>query len=215
MPKTPEIRRPETNYPAIHPSIILASSSAYRQQLLRQLGLPFSAMAPDIDESPQSNEQAEALVQRLAYEKAWCIFQQNPDHIVIGSDQLALDPWDQWLNKPQTQEKAFAQLRACSGRRVRFLTSLCVLSPHQAPIQDRVVTQVDFRHLTDQQIEHYLQREQPFDCAGSFKAEGLGIALFERLTSDDPSALIGLPLIALTQALQQLGIDPLSHANSL
>lgn len=188
------------------PSIVLASSSPYRRALLERLGLPFSAASPDINETPCAGETAAALVQRLARAKAAALAEAFPRHLIIGSDQVAcLD--DDILGKPGNRENAQRQLRAASGRRVEFLTGLCVLDSASG-ISHSVVEpfSVVFRQLSDTAIDHYLEREQPFDCAGSFKSEGLGIALFERLQGDDPNALIGLPLIRLVDLLSRFGV---------
>lgn len=188
------------------PSIVLASSSPYRRALLEKLGLPFISASPSIDETPIAGETPQALVARLAAEKTLALASYYLNSWIIGSDQVAhLD--GAILGKPGNKENAFAQLRACSGRRVEFLTGLCLLdcaSGHSQTIVEPFA--VVFRKLSDAQINHYLDKEQPFDCAGSFKSEGLGIALFERLEGDDPNALIGLPLIRLVTLLQQAGI---------
>jgi MAF protein len=188
-------------------SLVLASSSLYRRALLEKLGLPFSCVSPAIDEAPSPGETAHALVARLATKKAQALAVHHPDSWIIGSDQVAcLD--DAILGKAGNHANAFAQLRACSGRRVEFLTGLCLLDSRSGQAQTIVEPfVVVFRLLSDSQINHYLERERPFDCAGSFKAEGLGIALFERLEGDDPNALIGLPLIRLVTLLQQAGVD--------
>jgi MAF protein len=181
----------------------------YRRALLEKLGLPFVCASPAIDEAPAAGETAHALVARLAMEKAQALATQHPDSLIIGSDQVArLD--DAILGKPGNHANAWAQLRACSGRRVEFLTGLCLLDSRSGQLRTVVEPfAVVFRQLSDIQINHYLEQEQPFDCAGSFKVEGLGIALFERLEGDDPNALIGLPLIRLVTLLQQAGVDVL------
>ncbi|WP_373332423.1 nucleoside triphosphate pyrophosphatase [Thiopseudomonas alkaliphila] len=185
--------------------IILASSSPYRQQLLQRLGLPFSAVAPAIDETPRPEEAPQQLVQRLALEKAEALAERFPQHLIIGSDQVCVRQ-QQILGKPHTHQAATVQLQAASDQELYFYTGLTVLnSATQQSLSDCVSTTVKFRPLSAAQIERYLQAEQPYDCAGSFKAEGLGISLFRYLRSDDPTALIGLPLIALTTLLQQLG----------
>jgi MAF protein len=188
------------------PSIVLASSSTYRRALLEKFGLPFICASPAIDETALPQETAQTLVARLATAKAQALAAQYPNSWIIGSDQVAhLD--GEILGKPGTHENAFAQLRTCSGRRVEFLTGLCLLESASGKFQTRVEPfAVVFRQLSAAQINRYLAREQPFDCAGSFKAEGLGIALFERLQGDDPNALIGLPLIRLVTLLEQAGI---------
>jgi septum formation protein len=191
----------------VHHPVVLASSSASRRQLLARLGLIFDYSAPDIDERPRHGETALALVRRLAGAKAVAVAGRYPAATVIGSDQVALNG-DAIMGKPGTRENAVTQLQAASGRSVSFLTSLCVLQPgSQKTIIEVVETEVVFRRLSITQIESYVDAEQPFDCAGSFKAEGLGIALFERISSNDPTALLGLPLIALVGMLNACGLD--------
>ncbi|MDQ2075670.1 nucleoside triphosphate pyrophosphatase [Marinimicrobium sp. ABcell2] len=190
--------------------LILASSSPYRRQLLERLGLPFSSQSPDVDERPAPGEPAKALVKRLAEAKARALSEAHPGKLIIGSDQVAvLD--GQILGKPGNFERARAQLLAASGRSVEFLTGLCLLNTdtgtchvHCEPFR------VHFRDLSPQQVEMYIKKEEPYDCAGSFKAEGLGIRLFQALEGRDPNALIGLPLIALIDLLQTEGVDPLN-----
>jgi septum formation protein len=190
-------------------TLILASTSTYRRLLLQRLGLEFTVQAPAVDESAQPGESAHTLVQRLAVEKACAVALNNPSAVVIGADQLAcLD--EQVLGKPGTIANAQRQLAACSAQRVEFLTavSVCCGAQRCVTVVDR--TSVQFRELSQQAIRTYVAREQPLDCAGAFKAEGLGIALFSSIHSDDPTALIGLPLIKLCTLLQQFGIDPLA-----
>ena len=189
------------------PQLVLASSSIYRRALLDKLGLPFIAESSSIDETPLPDESADTLVQRLALAKATALAAKYPSHLIIGSDQVAtLD--GKILGKPGNLTNALEQLRACNGRRVTFLTGLTLLDSRSG-LSTTVIEpfSVCFRRLSDHQIERYLEREQPFDCAGSFKAEGLGIALFESMHGDDPNALIGLPLIRLVTLLQQAGIS--------
>lgn len=190
-------------------NILLASSSSYRQALLGKLGLHFEAAAPDIDESQHPNEPITTLVQRLALAKAKALAEAFPQHLIIGSDQLAsLD--GQILGKPGNFSRAFEQLRQCQGQTVRFYTGLCLLNPEQNHHQLSLETySVTFRPLTDRQITRYLELEEPYDCAGSFKSEGLGISLFNSLQGEDPNTLVGLPLIALIRMLNKEGIDPL------
>ena len=191
------------------PRIVLASSSPYRQALLRRVLPEFSTAAPDIDESPLPAEAPETLVRRLAEAKARAVALTHPDALIIGSDQVAA-LGAQLLTKPGHRSRAIEQLRACSGHSVRFCTGLCVLDAPSATADVLVEAfTVHFLSLSPAQIEHYIDREQPLDCAGAFKAEGLGVALFERLEGDDPSSLIGLPLIALCGLLRKRGIDPL------
>ncbi|MBP7547325.1 MAG: septum formation inhibitor Maf [Corallincola sp.] len=198
----------------MHRPLILASTSPYRRALLEKLGLPFACIAPQVDEQPQTGESAQALVERLARAKAAAIAAQYPDALVIGSDQVAVID-GVILGKPHSHDRAFAQLQAASGKAVTFLTGLALV--HQAG--GRVLSlvepfEVKFRRLSEQSIEHYLRLEQPYDCAGSFKSEGLGISLFEALQGRDPNALIGLPLIALIDLLTELGYDTLAAARA-
>lgn len=190
-----------------HLPVLLASSSRYRRRLLERLHLPFIWASPDIDESPQPGEAAEHLVRRLAEAKARALAASHPGHLIIGSDQVAC-LGETILGKPGNLANARQQLRASSGQTVRFLTGLCLLNSGSDHCQVLVEPfEVHFRRLSDQQIDRYLEKEQPFDCAGSFKSEGLGIALFEELRGRDPNALIGLPLIALIDLLQAEGIE--------
>lgn len=189
--------------------IVLASSSVYRRELLQRLQLSFEWASPAIDETPQPLETPVALAERLACAKAAALAQRYPRHLIIGSDQVAsLDGAP--LGKPGDFANASKQLQACSGRRVEFTTGLCLLDSSNRSQQSLVESfSVVFRDLSKAQIESYLRREQPFDCAGSFKVEGLGIALFERLEGDDPNSLIGLPLIRLVSLLEQAGVSVL------
>lgn len=187
--------------------LILASGSRYRQELLGRLGLPFKAWAPDVDERPLPAERPRETAIRLARAKAQAAAARFPAAFVIGSDQVAeLD--GQPIGKPGTRENARAQLRAMRGRTVRFHTALCLLDAARAKAREQLVTtEVDFRALTDAEIERYLDREPAFDCAGSAKSEGLGIALLSRLAGDDPTALVGLPLVALATLLRAEGFE--------
>jgi len=190
-------------------TLILASSSSYRRELLQKLTLDFISLSPNIDETALANETPEALVSRLALEKAKAIAKDNPNALIIGSDQVAV-LGKEILTKPHTHERAHKQLSIASGKRVTFLTSLCLYNSESDQYQLKVVTySVDFLVLSEEQIEHYLRKEQPYDCAGSFKSEGLGITLFARISGEDPNSLIGLPLIALTSMLRNEGIEPL------
>lgn len=184
--------------------IILASSSPFRSALLERLGLPFEAVSPDLDERREPGESPAQMVQRLSAAKAAAILQKHPGALVIGSDQTAV-LGDQVLGKPGGHPQAVAQLSACSGREVFFYTGLSVIG-NGLELSDMDCTRVLFRELADDEIERYLKREQPYQSAGSFKVEGLGISLFESVDSDDPTALIGLPLIALCRLLRQAGI---------
>jgi MAF protein len=193
--------------------LLLASSSAYRKQLLEKLQLPFTCASPDIDESIRLDESPHNYVQRLAIEKAKALKDDFPNHIIIGSDQCAvLEAKGQQyvLGKPDTVENAIQQLSQASGQSVTFLTGLCVYnSATQQEISLVEPFIVHFRNLTRTQIERYIDQENPLDCAGSFKSEGLGIRLFSALEGRDPNSLIGLPLIALVDLLEQQGIQVL------
>lgn len=186
--------------------LVLASSSPYRRELLQRLQLPFTCCNPNIDERPLANETPEVLVQRLAVAKARALRAQFLQHLIIGSDQVAvLD--GQILGKPSTAAAAIAQLTAASGRSVTFYTGLCLLDSASGTIQvDCVPFTVHFRTLSPAQISRYIEREQPLDCAGSFKSEGLGISLFRATEGEDATSLIGLPLIRLCDMLSQAGI---------
>ncbi|MCU0935248.1 MAG: Maf family nucleotide pyrophosphatase [Gammaproteobacteria bacterium] len=187
--------------------IVLASTSPYRRELLVRLGLPFRVVSPSIDESARPGETPAALVRRLAEEKARAVAGAYPGALIVGSDQVAvLD--GEVLGKPGTPERAVQQLGRASGRRVEFLTGLCLLDAGSGAAQvDVVPYAVVFRPLGAEQVRRYLEREQPYDAAGSFKSEGLGIALFERMEGEDPTALVGLPLIRLTEMLATAGVD--------
>lgn len=190
--------------------LILASSSKYRKELLQKLTHNFSCVSPNIDESPIENEQHNELVARLALEKARAIAKDHVDALIIGSDQIAVVE-EEIMTKPHTHEKAIEQLTNSSGKELTFLTSLCLYNSKTEQYQlETIPFKVTFLELTYQQIESYLQKEQPYDCAGSFKSEALGIALFSSMEGEDPNSLIGLPLIALTKMLRQEGIEPLN-----
>lgn len=189
--------------------IVLASTSPFRRELLGKLGLEFSTAAPDVDETPLPDESAHALVERLAEAKARAVAAEYPDALIIGSDQVAVLE-EQILGKPGGHDRAMEQLKAASGKAVTFLTGLCLFNSATKNTQTVVEPfNVEFRDLSEAQIENYLRREQPYNCAGSFKSEGLGIALFRRLEGDDPNALVGLPLIRLTRMLQAEEVDVL------
>jgi len=189
--------------------LILASTSRYRAELLGKLGLEFSARAPDVDETPGPGEPAEALVLRLAEAKARAVAASAPQALVIGSDQVAVCR-GRTLGKPGTEARARAQLAELAGQQVLFLTGLCLLDSATGVLQSAIdTTRVTFRPLTAGEIEAYVAREQPLDCAGSFKSEGLGIALFEAIEGKDPNALIGLPLIDLCRMLRNAGVSVL------
>ena len=194
---------------AARPTLILASTSRYRRELLARLHLPFEVEAPGVDETARPRETPAALAERLSREKAAAVAARHPAAVVIGSDQVC-DLEGEALGKPGTHERAVQQLRRLSGRRAVFHTSVCVqrrdtgYERHEAaPVVVR------FRPLREDEIEHYLRTEQPYDCAGSAKCETLGIALLEAIESDDPTALVGLPLIRTTRLLREAGLDVL------
>lgn len=188
------------------PTLVLGSTSPFRREILQKLGLPFETAAPHIDESRRENETPHQLVARLAEEKARAVAGNYPDALIIGSDQVAINEGE-ILGKPHTHERAIEQLQHASGKTVRFLTGLCLYNSATDKVQCEVVPfDVVFRKLTLEQIENYLQREQPYNCAGSFKSEALGITLFERLEGEDPNTLIGLPLIRLVRMLENEGV---------
>jgi 7-methyl-GTP pyrophosphatase len=195
----------DMNTPVYPLPILLASTSPYRRELLERLALPFETAAPAIDESRHPGESPVAMVCRLSEAKARAVaFDQAA--LVIGSDQVAI-LGEEVLGKPVTHERAREQLRRLSGRTVTFLTGLCLLNTATGEAQvDTVPFRVDFRALDEAQIDRYLRQERPYNCAGSFKSEGLGITLFERMEGDDPTALVGLPLIRLTTMLARNGI---------
>jgi septum formation protein len=193
----------------MQPALILASTSRYRRELLERLRLPFTVLAPQVDETPHVGETTAALAERLALAKAGVVATLHPDAIVIGSDQVAeLD--GRPIGKPGGHARAAEQLHAMSGRSVIFHTAVAVRRAATGYARVLVApVRVQFRSLTSPEIEHYLRLEQPYDCAGSAKAEMLGIALLETIHSDDPTALIGLPLIRTCALLREAGIDPL------
>jgi len=186
--------------------LVLASTSAYRRSLLERLGLPFDCAAPGVDESPRDGEAPAETARRLAPAKAAAVAARFPDALIIGSDQVA-SLGALRLEKPGNHANAVRQLQALSGRTAQFDTAVCVLDAARGTARSRLVPcRVTFRPLSDGVIQAYLRREQPYDCAGSAKSEGLGIALIERMETDDPTALIGLPLIALTELLAAAGL---------
>lgn len=188
------------------PRLILASSSAYRRELLSRLHLHFEAIAPHIDETPLPGESPDATALRLAREKAAAVAALNPDALVIGSDQVATLDGAQ-IGKPGDHARALAQLQAMRGRQVVFHTALCLWDGRDGTFQvENVQAFVTFRDLPDAELDAYLRIEQPYDCAGSAKNEGLGIAILERIDSTDPTALTGLPLIALSTMLRRAGV---------
>jgi septum formation protein len=185
--------------------LVLASTSPFRKELLQRLGIPFETAAPDVDESALADETPAALVRRLSEAKARAIGKLRQG-LIIGSDQVATTGND-ILGKPGTHPRAIEQLQYLSGRLVTFHTGLCLLNSATNEAQvDVIPFKVQFRQLDEEQIERYLQADQPYNCAGSFKSEGLGITLFERMDGDDPSALVGLPLIRLTSMLAAAGV---------
>ena len=187
------------------PRIILASTSRYRAELLRRLLPDFEQRAPDVDETPQANEAPVDRAVRLATAKACAVANHAPDAIVIGSDQVAaLDRGI--LRKPGDAATARTQLAKSSGNTVSFFTAVCVIAPGAVEHHVMDTTRVHFRQLDDAAIERYIAAERPLDCAGSFKCEGLGISLFERIENDDPTALVGLPLIAVARLLRECGV---------
>ncbi len=190
--------------------LLLASSSPYRRALLQRLELPFTSASPNADETPLDGETGEALARRLAESRARALADRFPGHWIIGSDQVACQPDGTILTKPGNHERAAEQLRLSSGHPVLFLTGLALLDADSGKLERLCEPhQVRFRDLSDREIEAYLAREQPYDCAGSFKMEGLGITLFDALEGRDPNSLIGLPLIALNEMLCRWGRNPL------
>lgn len=186
--------------------LILGSTSRYRRELLERLKIAFQVIAPEVDENPLPQEAPRVLAERLALAKAKAVAAQFPQAVVIGSDQVA-DLHGQSLGKPGTHDKAVAQLRLMRGQTVVFQTAVAVVCQDSGFEQHSLATvRVKFRNLSDEEIENYLRIEQPYDCAGSAKSEGLGIALLDSIDSDDPSALIGLPLIRTCQMLRAAGI---------
>ena len=193
--------------------LILASSSPYRQEMLQRFGLPFTVVPPEVDETALPAETPAALALRLARAKAAAVSRQYPGALVIGSDQVATFD-GQAIGKPGTHAAATAQLKMLSGRSVEFHSALCVTDGTREEVDD-VVTSCRFRELDADEIEHYLLRERPYDTAGSAKAEGLGIALMDAMHSDDPTAIIGLPLISLARMLRGFGVNPLLTLNGI
>ncbi|MGA2549841.1 MAG: Maf family nucleotide pyrophosphatase [Burkholderiaceae bacterium] len=193
-------------------SVILASSSVYRRELLARLGLPFEWQTPEVDETALPGESARDTAIRLARQKAQAVASQHADALVIGSDQVA--SWrGQHIGKPGNHARALAQLEQFQGETVRFYSAVCIIDTREGRIlEDVAEVTVRFRQLTPAELENYLQREQPYDCAGSAKSESLGIALLEKIESDDPTALVGLPLIRVATMLRTLNYPLLSSA---
>ncbi len=188
-------------------TLILASTSAYRRALLSRLGLAFEVAAPHVDETPLALEHPREMTVRLARAKARAIAENRVDAWVIGSDQAAACG-ARLLGKPGNSDRCIEQLQLCSGNRVEFFTAVSVMNPSRGFARHGLNrTRVTFRHLSGREISRYVEREAPFDCAGGFKCEGLGISLFESIDSDDPTALIGLPLIELCRLLRHAGFD--------
>ena len=199
MPNTP-LPRP----------LILGSTSPYRRELLQRLRLPFEVVRPEVDETPHAGELPMALAQRLAMEKALAVARQHPQAVVIGSDQVA-DLDGEPLGKPGSHERAVAQLQRMSGQTVVFQTAVAVVCIESGFAEQALAqVKVQFRQLSDAAIETYLRAEAPYDCAGSAKSEGLGIALLERIDNQDPSALVGLPLIHTCRLLRAAGVPLLN-----
>lgn len=188
--------------------LILASSSPYRQSMLSRLGMPFTAISPDVDERPHPGERPVDLALRLSVAKAHAVAQLRPGTIVIGSDQVATIG-DEPIGKPGNFDRARRQLQQLSGQTVDFHSALCVTDGNRNMVAD-IITRCRFRELGDDEITNYLKREEPYDTAGSAKAEGLGIALMDSMQSDDPTAIIGLPLIELCRMLRAFGLNPLN-----
>ena len=200
-----------SNFPIDKPSIILGSTSPYRRELLLKLGLEFDTAVPDIDESPEPNEQPSQLVERLARLKAAAVADNHPYALIIGSDQVATIEGE-ILGKPGNQATATEQLLLASGKKVTFYTGLCLLNSKSGHSQVCCEPfHVYFRELDEEEIQNYLVREAPYNCAGSFKSEGLGITLFRKMEGEDPNSLIGLPLIRLLEMLRREGINPLKR----
>ncbi|MBN8440422.1 MAG: septum formation inhibitor Maf [Thauera sp.] len=187
--------------------LVLASTSAYRKMLLERLQHPFDIARPETDETPLPGETPPATAERLAVDKARAVAAAFPDALIIGSDQVA-HLGNEIFGKPGTEARAIAQLQRMRGQTVAFHTALAVLNTRSGRVQcDSVPTLVRFRHLSDDEIRRYVEKERPLDCAGSAKSEGLGISLLEALSGDDPTALIGLPLIALSRMLRAEGLQ--------
>jgi len=190
-----------------NPLLVLGSSSPFRKEVLSSLMIPFETYSPDIDESPLANETPIALVERLALEKAKEVAKNYPDALIIGSDQVAMHG-QKIVGKPHTHDKAVEQLREASGKKIELFTGLALINARSGKIQSEVVPfAVHFKDLSESTIERYLRKEQPYNCAGSVRSEGLGVSLFKRFDGDDPNALIGLPLIRLISMLEKEGFD--------
>jgi len=198
------------SYPPLPRTLILGSTSPYRRELLTRLRLPFEVVRPEVDETPHPGEQPLALAQRLALEKALAVARLHPQAVVIGSDQVA-DLDGEPLGKPGNHERAVAQLQRMRGHTVVFQTAVAVVCIESGFAEQALAqVKVQFRHLSDEAIETYLRAEQPYDCAGSAKSEGLGIALLDSIDNQDPSALVGLPLIHTCRLLRAAGLPLLN-----
>jgi len=196
------------------PRLLLASTSRYRALLLERLGLPFGVQAPEVDEARLPREKPAARAERLALAKAQAVALRHPDACIIGSDQVAV-LGRRILDKPGDAARCREQLEASSGNRVCFHTAVAVVGPGAGAVQSHVdLTKVHFRTLTAREISRYVEIERPFDCAGGFRSEGLGVALFESIETRDPTALVGLPLVWLAGALRAAGLDPLAPDQS-
>ena len=202
---------PQTPFPSPQRALILGSTSAYRKELLGRLRLPFEVASPEVDETPHADERPADLAQRLALAKAQAVAQRYPSAVVIGSDQVA-DLQGEPLGKPGTHTRAVAQLTRMRGQTVVFQTAVAVVCLESGFEQSALAAvRVKFRPLSDDEIENYLRIEQPYDCVGSAKSEGLGIALLESIDSDDPTALVGLPLIRTCKMIQAAGVALLTN----
>lgn len=190
-------------------NLILASASPWRRELLERLQIPFDVCAADVDESPLPDEGPHALALRLAALKADAVFRLHPQALVIGCDQVGTLDGRTPIGKPGSRDRAVAQLMNASGREMRFHSAMALRAPGHAPIEDCVDVRVTFRKLSRAEIDNYLDREDVLDCAGAARCEGLGISLLDAIHSDDPTALIGLPLIRLCAHLRTLGLNPL------
>jgi septum formation protein len=187
--------------------LVLASTSRYRKELLERFGLPFITARPETDETPLPGEHPAATAERLAVDKARAVAAAHPEALIIGSDQVAYLGEEQF-GKPGTVDRAIEQLRRMRGQTVVFHTAVALFNAHSGMFScEGVPTRVRFRHLSDEEIRRYVEREMPLDCAGSAKSEGLGISLLEALSGDDPTALVGLPLITLARMLRQEGVQ--------
>lgn len=188
------------------PQLVLASTSPYRRELLRRLGVPFVSASPNVDESALPGEAPAATADRLAVAKAWAVAEAHPQALIIGSDQVAYIG-EERFGKPHTRANAIRQLQAMRGREIVFHTGVCLLNTQTGRLQQRAaLNHVGFRQLRDDEIEAYLDKEDALNCAGSAKSEGLGISLLSYLRGDDPNALVGLPLIALCEMLRNEGL---------